>query len=183
MARSQDGDRRRTDRRPGRGALLARGSAPSDAATPTGTSVIVLIGDGMGPAQRAATQLARYGLETPQPMDALPVSGSMMTQSTNAITDSAAGATAIATGVKTNNGYIGVGPDGERLPTLLEIARDAGKSTGLVEDTDVTNATTGSVRGPRQGPRPAPPDRQELPLRHEARRDPRRRRAVLVPAR
>ena len=77
-------------------------------------------------------------------MDALPVSGSMLTQSTSAITDSAAGATAIATGVKTNNGYIGVGPDGERLPTLLEIARDAGKSTGLVEDSDVTNATTGS---------------------------------------
>src|SRR5688500_940975 len=79
--------------------VLARGGATTQAATPTGTSVIVLIGDGMGPAQRAATQFARYGLETPQPMDALPVSGSMMTQSTKAITDSAAGATAIATGV------------------------------------------------------------------------------------
>src|SRR6185436_16848324 len=64
--------------------------------------------------------------------------------STSAITDSAAGATAIATGVRTKNGYTGVGPHGERLPTLLEIARDAGKSTGLVEDSDVTNATTGS---------------------------------------
>ncbi len=124
--------------------VLARGGDDTQAATPAGTSVIVLIGDGMGPAQRAATQLARYGLETAQPMDALPVSGSMLTQSTKAITDSAAGATAIATGVKTNNGYVGVGPDGERLETLLEIARDAGKSTGLVEDSDVTNATTGS---------------------------------------
>ena len=38
---------------------LARADAPSQAATPAGTSVIVLIGDGMGPAQRAATQLAR----------------------------------------------------------------------------------------------------------------------------
>jgi alkaline phosphatase len=122
-------------------AALTPGTTPSEAATPTGTSVIVLIGDGMGPGQRAATQLARYGLQTAQPMDALPVSGSMMTQSTKAITDSAAGATAIATGVKTNNGYEGVGPDGERLQTLLEIARDAGKSTGLVEDADVTNAT------------------------------------------
>ncbi len=124
---------------------LARADAPSQAATPAGTSVIVLIGDGMGPAQRAATQLARYGLEVTQPMDALPVSGSIRTQSANsAITDSAAGATAIATGTKTTNGYVGVGPDGERLTTLLEIARDAGKSTGLVEDADVTNATTGS---------------------------------------
>ena len=113
-------------------------------------------------------------------MDALPVSGTMRTQSTTAITDSAAGATAIATGVKTRNGYTGVGPDGERLQTLLEIARDQGKSTGLVEDTDVTNATTGVVRRARQGPRPAAPDRQQLPLRHEAGRDPRRWRAVLV---
>jgi alkaline phosphatase len=124
--------------------VLVRGGGTTHAATPTGTSVIVLIGDGMGPAQRAATQLARYGLETPQPMDALPVSGSIFTQSTKPITDSAAGATAIATGVKTNNGYVGVGPDGERVETLLEIARDAGKSTGLVEDSDVTNATTGA---------------------------------------
>jgi len=124
--------------------LLARGGEPSEAAAPAGTSVIVLIGDGMGPAQRAATQLARYGLETTQPMDALPVSGTMRTQSTTAITDSAAGATAIATGVKTKNGYTGVGPDGERLRTLLEVARDQGKATGLVEDSDVTNATTGA---------------------------------------
>ena len=124
--------------------LLARGSEPSEAAAPAGTSVIVLIGDGMGPGQRAATQLARYGLDVTQPMDALPVSGTMATQSTTAITDSAAGATAIATGVKTKNGYTGVGPDGERLQTLLEIARDQGKATGLVEDSDVTNATTGA---------------------------------------
>jgi alkaline phosphatase len=126
------------------GIWLAGGERPSEAATPAPTSVIVLIGDGMGPGQRAATQLARYGLDATQPMDALPVSGTMRTQSTVAITDSAAGATAIATGVRTKNGYTGVGPHGERVPTLLEIARDAGKSTGLVEDSDVTNATTGS---------------------------------------
>jgi alkaline phosphatase len=125
------------------GLWLARGSAPSAAAPPSGTSVIVLIGDGMGPGQRAATQLARYGTAETQPMDALPVSGSMMTQpfGKSAVTDSAAGATAIATGLKTRNGYTGVGPDGAPLPTLLELARDAGKSTGLVSDNDVTNAT------------------------------------------
>jgi alkaline phosphatase len=122
---------------------LARADTPSQAATPTGTSVIVLIGDGMGPGQRAATQLARYGVDVVQPMDALPVSGSMLTQPAgkSAVTDSAAGATAIATGTKTRNGYVGVGPDGARLETLLEIARSAGKSTGLVSDNDVTNAT------------------------------------------
>ena len=68
------------------GLLFARGTGTTEAATPTGSSVIVLIGDGMGPDQRAATQLARYGLEETQPMDSLPVSGSIFTQSTNAIT-------------------------------------------------------------------------------------------------
>ena len=132
--------------------------------------MIVLIGDGMGPAQRAATQLARYGLDVTQPMDALPVSGSIRTQSANsAITDSAAGATAIATGTKTKNGYVGVGPDGERLTTLLEIARDAGKSTGLVEDADITNATTGSFAAHVRNRDQRAHDRPPVPQRHHAR--------------
>ena len=99
----------------------------------------------MGPGQRAATQLARYGLEV-DPADgrAARSRARCAPRARPAITDSAAGATAIATGVKTHNGYVGVGPDGDRLRTLLEIARDPGKATGLVEDSDVTNATTGA---------------------------------------
>ena len=113
------------------------------AAAPTGQSVIVLIGDGMGPAQRTLTQLTRYGLDQTQPMDSLDAAGSLNTLPFGmpGATDSAAGATAIATGEKTRNGYAGVGPDKQPLQTLLEIARDEGKSTGLVEDNDVTNAT------------------------------------------
>jgi alkaline phosphatase len=123
-------------------ALLAS-SGRVDAAPPDGQSVIVLIGDGMGPAQRTLTQLTRYGLDETQPMDSLDVGGSINTlpYGKPGATDSAAGATAIATGEKTRNGYAGIGPNGERLQTLLEIARDEGKSTGLVEDNDVTNAT------------------------------------------
>ena len=123
-------------------ALIAGGSQVT-AAPPPGYSVVVLIGDGMGPAQRTLTQLTRYGLDETQPMDALDVGGSLNTLPFGkaGATDSAAGATAMATGVKTRNGYAGLGPDGERLETLLEIARDQGKSTGLVEDNDVTNAS------------------------------------------
>ena len=125
------------------GIVLTAGGGSVTAAAPTGQSVIVLIGDGMGPAQRTLTQLTRYGPYTTQPMDSLDVAGSLTTLPFGkpGATDSAASATAMATGEKTRNNYAGVGPSGNRLRTLLEIARDEGKSTGLVEDNDVTNAT------------------------------------------
>jgi len=123
--------------------LLTAGGGSVNAAGPTGQSVIVLIGDGMGPAQRTLTQLTRYGLDQTQPMDSLETAGSLNTLPFGkpGATDSAASATAMATGEKTRNNYAGVDPEGNRLETLLEIARDQGKSTGLVEDNDVTNAT------------------------------------------
>ena len=123
--------------------VLTAGGGSVTAAGLTGQSVIVLIGDGMGPAQRTLTQLTRYGPYATQPMDSLDVAGSLTTLPFGkpGATDSAASATAMATGEKTRNNYAGVGPSGNRLRTLLEIARDEGKSTGLVEDNDVTNAT------------------------------------------
>jgi alkaline phosphatase len=56
-------------------------------------------------------------------------------------TDSAAGATAMATGEKTKRNYVGVGPNGKPLETLVEIADAEGKSTAIISDNDVTNAT------------------------------------------
>lgn len=57
------------------------------------------------------------------------------------ITDSAAGATAISTGTKTNNGYICFSPDGKKLKTIFEEAEEKGMSTGVVVTCSVTNAT------------------------------------------
>jgi alkaline phosphatase len=73
---------------------------------------------------------------------ALGGSGSMMTHSlTSIVTDSAAAATAWGAGRKTANGNIGVYPDGRRLTTILELAREADKATGLITTTRVTHAT------------------------------------------
>jgi alkaline phosphatase len=58
-----------------------------------------------------------------------------------AVTDSAAAATAFATGVKTFNGGVGVDRRGRAVRTLLEDARRAGKATGLVTTSQVTDAT------------------------------------------
>ena len=97
--------------------LLSSGGGTVQAAAPTGQSVIVLIGDGMGPAQRTLTQLTRYGLDQTQPMDSLDAAGSLNTLPFGkpGATDSAAGATAIATGEKTRNGYAGVARYGGRI--------------------------------------------------------------------
>jgi alkaline phosphatase len=112
-------------------------------AVPSARSVILLNTDGMGPAQRTFLQYVLYGTTTTQPVDTLPHNGSLRTHSADKafVTDSAAGATAWATGRKTSNGRVGVDASGRTLRTILEDARAAGKTTALVEDHDVTDAT------------------------------------------
>jgi alkaline phosphatase len=66
----------------------------------------------------------------------------------NWVTDSAAGMTAIVTGVKTQNGVISQGADtvrgkqdGATLKTVLEYAEEKGLSTGVVTNTNIADAT------------------------------------------
>jgi alkaline phosphatase len=106
--------------------------------------IFLMIGDGMGEAQRSLAQCyAEYrGEKTPLIMNSLPVSGEVTTYSLNDdVTDSAAAATAFAAGYKTNNGMLSITPDGDTLKTVMEEAEGAGLSTGLVTTTMLTNAT------------------------------------------
>ncbi|WP_050183983.1 alkaline phosphatase [Domibacillus robiginosus] len=57
------------------------------------------------------------------------------------ITDSAAAGTAMATGIKTNNGMISTSPEGKELKTILEAAEEKGKASGLVATSTITHAT------------------------------------------
>jgi alkaline phosphatase len=57
------------------------------------------------------------------------------------VTESAAAATALATGYKTNNRAVSVSVDGEPLKTLFENAKERGKSVGVAVTSSVTNAT------------------------------------------
>jgi alkaline phosphatase len=103
-----------------------------------GLGIVLLIGDGMGTGSLAAARL-RAGMLA---MEWLPVRGELLTASTSdPITDSGAAATALATGVRTYNYAIGVGPDGTRLETVLEAAEQKGMSTGLVATSSITHAT------------------------------------------
>jgi alkaline phosphatase len=111
---------------------------------PRARNLILLIGDGMGAAHRFAGQLLLAGRGGRLAMDRLPYQGLMGTLSLDAesfITDSAAAATAIATGVKTINGAVAIDADGRPRVTLHELARRAGKATGLVTTCQVTDAT------------------------------------------
>ncbi|WP_257284213.1 alkaline phosphatase [Endozoicomonas sp. SESOKO1] len=109
-------------------------------------NIIYLIGDGMATAHR---QVAEYYLQekTGNPnarlaMNSLPVAGINTTHSADSlVTDSAASGTALAAGVKTNNGMISMLPDGTKVATLLDGAQAQGKSTGLITTTRLTHAT------------------------------------------
>lgn len=71
--------------------------------------------------------------------------GFSKTQSASSyITDSAAGGTAIACGVKTNNGTIGMDVKKQPVESILEIAERKGWATGLVSTSAITHATPAS---------------------------------------
>lgn len=57
------------------------------------------------------------------------------------VPDSASGATALATGTKTNNGMLSMNRAGVALKTILEIAEEHDKATGIVATSELTHAT------------------------------------------
>lgn len=101
-------------------------------------NIIVLVGDGMGAGQLSALHLA----DGRSHMMRMPVGGFSITSSaTHLITESGAGGTALATGVRTRNGFIGMDTARQPLPSLLERARGRGLATGVISTSGVTHAT------------------------------------------
>jgi len=106
------------------------------------TNIILFIGDGMGEEHRKAASWITVGETGFLAMDDMPTIGWAQTRSAdNPVTDSAAAATAMSTGVKTNNGVIGLDANLNFVPTILEKAKLQGKKTGLVTTTQITHAT------------------------------------------
>jgi len=105
-------------------------------------NIILLIGDGMGLAQvEAAMTASKKTLNIERCSD----TGFAKTSSSDEyITDSAAAATAIACGIKTYNGAIGVDSLGNDTKSILEYAEEAGLATGLVATSTITHATPAS---------------------------------------
>ncbi|RIJ46506.1 alkaline phosphatase [Maribellus luteus] len=105
-------------------------------------NVILLIGDGMGVSHVFAGMTANKGALNIQNMKNI---GFSKTQSgNNYITDSAAGGTALACGVKTYNNAIGMDINKQPVKSILHYAEDNKKATGLVSTSAITHATPAS---------------------------------------
>lgn len=105
-------------------------------------NVILMIGDGNGLAQISS---ALFSNDNQLNLTQLKNMGLIKTQAADDFTtDSAAGATAYATGKKTNNRAIGVDPEGKRLENLPDILTEYGFSSGIITTDQLTGATPAS---------------------------------------
>ncbi len=111
-------------------------------------NIILIIGDGTGLAQISS---GFYNNNLHFSLENFPVIGFQKTYSANnLITDSAAAATAIASGVKTNNSVLGLDKDGKPVKTILEEASENGLATGMVVTSSIQHATPGGFVAHRQ---------------------------------
>ncbi|PRQ10449.1 alkaline phosphatase [Corynebacterium sp. 13CS0277] len=115
-------------------------------------NVILIIGDGMGQQEITAARNYLHGAAGRFPgLDNLTSTGTYTHHSVNKdgtvsyVTDSAASATAWATGTKTFNGAIGVDLDGAPVENLLEKAQRAGLRTGTVTTSELQDATPAAL--------------------------------------
>ncbi|MFT5277701.1 MAG: alkaline phosphatase [Granulosicoccus sp.] len=113
-------------------------------------NIIMVVADGMGPAYTTAYRLYKNDPTTdeiePTVLDQFLV-GTARTYPaavSGYVTDSAASATALAAGVKTYNGAIGLDVDKNPVETVLQRAKKLGKRTGVAVTSQIVHATPAS---------------------------------------
>lgn len=111
-------------------------------------NLIIIIGDGMGPQHIKAGQLyENTTYEFTSWKSSLCNTNSIKANGTEVLTDSAASATALATGTLTLNSYLGKDKDGNNLKTILDIAIRNKKSVGVVTTDYLYGATPAGFSG------------------------------------
>jgi alkaline phosphatase len=130
----------------------------NDLKKPAAKNIIVMISDGWGFNHLESASYYEYGKDARQIYNRFPFQFAVSTYSyycdydpvlawsdfeyvKSCYTDSAAAATAMATGVKTYDAAIGVDVDGVPLKNALELAEEKGKATGVVTSVEWTHAT------------------------------------------
>jgi len=104
--------------------------------------IILFVGEGLTAQRMAATRVYIGGADNPLAMDGLEFSARLRNHSADfAVPDSAAAASALATGTRVKNGTIATAESGASLQTILEIAHKEGRVTGIVTDGALTNPT------------------------------------------
>jgi alkaline phosphatase len=104
--------------------------------------VILFVGDGLVTGNLTAARLYEVGADRRLTMDGFPHLALVTNYSNDyAVPDSPAAASAIATGVKVNNGVIGISPKGRTLESILELAKERGRAVGIVTTGGLTDAS------------------------------------------
>ena len=104
--------------------------------------IVLFIGEGLTPHRLAATRVFAGGADAKLVLDSMPHVALLSNASKDFATpDQAAAATALATGVKVKNRALSVNAEGRALITLLDLARDRGRATGIVTNAQITDPT------------------------------------------
>ena len=105
--------------------------------------IILFVGEGLSPARLAPTRTYAGGAGTRLNVDSMPYAALVMNYSKDfAAPDQAAAATAIATGERVINRAIAIKGDGKPIKSIIELAREYGRATGLVTDGKLTDSTS-----------------------------------------
>ena len=105
--------------------------------------IILFVGEGLSPARLAPTRAYAAGAGTRLNMDSMSHAALVMNYSKDfAAPDQAAAATAIATGERVVNRAVAINADGKAIKSIIELAREYGRATGLITDTKLTDPTS-----------------------------------------
>src|SRR5205809_4164191 len=105
--------------------------------------VILFVGEGLAPGRLAPARAYAGGASTRLSLDSMPHAALLTNYSKDfAAPDQAAAVTAIATGIRVPNGAIAINGDKKPIPSIVELARENGRATGLVTDTKLTDPTS-----------------------------------------
>lgn len=116
----------------------------------TPKNIIMIVGDGMGPAYTTAYRYFKDDPKTPEVENTVfdrhlvGMSSTYPDTQHHYVTDSAASATALSSGTKTYNGAIGFDMNKDAVETVLERAKSLGKKTGIVVTCQINHATPAS---------------------------------------
>src|SRR6266516_1218698 len=110
--------------------------------------IILFIGEGLDPGRLAPARAYAGGAGARLTLDSMSHLALLTNYSKDfAAPDQAAAATAIATGVRVNNRAIAIDNDGKSITSVVELARENGRATGLVTDAKLTDPTSAAFYG------------------------------------
>ena len=103
-------------------------------------AVILITSDGLNSSALAAARIYDGGADKNLALESMPHLGLLkLTSNEFAVPDAPAAASALATGRRVNQNALSVDSDGKKITTLLELAANAGRKTGIVTNAAVVD--------------------------------------------